>query len=300
MSITSEYAWAGMALVPIPKGQKRPRVKGWNKRDNVVTDPEQASELAGNIGLAHAYCTSPTMALDVDDLPKAKGWLAKHGVELDVQLDADDAVQIVSGREGRIKLLYALPSGCAPRESISIKETVLVDGEERQVTVIEFRCATRDGLTVQDVLPPSIHPDTGQPYRWGGKGDWRAIPEIPDPLLAIWQQELAARETGHNRRKSRMSLFKGVDDTPRQRALVGQMLGHISADCSYERYRNIVWAILSLGWKDAEDLAEEWCLTAPHRFEDVDFYNVVNSHDPSRTPAIGTLYHHAREGGWHG
>lgn len=301
MLLASKYAQSGFALTSMLEGQKGPIAKGWNKRENVITDPAIAVGLTGNVGLAHAYCSpTPTMALDIDDLPKAREWLVTHGVDLDALLEADDAVQIVSGREGRAKLLYTLPSGCAPRESISIKETVLIDGEERQVTVIEFRCATRDGLTVQDVLPPSIHPDTGKPYRWGGKGDWRAIPEIPDPLLEVWQQELAARETGHNRRKSRLSLFKGVDDTPRQRAVVAEMLGHVSADCSYERYRNIVWAILSLGWKDAEDLAEQWCLTAPHRFEDIDFYNVVNSHDPSRTPTMGTLYHHAREGGWHG
>lgn len=59
--------------------------------------------------------------------------------------------------------------------------------KEKQITVLEFRCGTREGLTVQDTLPPSIHPDTGRPYRWGGKGDWRAIPEIPAALLAVWQ-----------------------------------------------------------------------------------------------------------------
>lgn len=299
MSIASDYATKGMAIVPLTTG-KKPGSPSWNKRENVITDPEQAFKIEGNIGLAHAYSTAPTMALDVDDLPRAEVWLAKHGVGLDSLLNAADAVQIVSGKLGRAKLLYSLPPGCAPHESISIKETVLVNGEERQVTVIEFRCATRDGLTVQDVLPPSIHPDTGQPYRWDGKGDWRAIPQIPDTLLAVWQHELAARETECNRRKCLSSPFKAVDDTPRQRAVVAEMLSNISADCSYERYRNIVWAILSLGWKDAEDLAEQWCLSAPHRFEDLDFYNVVNSHDHSRTPTIGTLYHHAREGGWHG
>ena len=300
MTDAVDYAAHGLALVPIPEGQKRPVTTGWNRLENVITDPDQASALVGNIGLAHVYSTSPTMALDVDDVPRAEVWLAKHGVELDVLLDAHDAVQIVSGRQGRIKLLYALPSGCAPRESISIKETVLVDGEERQVTVIEFRCATRDGLTVQDVLPPSIHPDTGKPYRWGGKGDWRTIPEIPDPLLAIWQQELAAHETGRSRLKGRLSLFKSVDDTPRQRARVADMLNHVSADCAYDRYRDIVWAILSLGWSDAEGIAEEWCFTAPHRFEDTDFWNVVSSYDASRTPTIGTIHHHAKAGGWNG
>lgn len=301
MLLASEYVAQGMALVAIPTGQKGPASKGWNRATNVITSIDIATALAGNVGLAHAYCLpTPTMALDLDDMARAVPFLSAHGIDVNALLEADDAVQIVSGRPGRAKLLYRLPSGLAPLESLTIKEKVLVNDEERLVTVIEFRCATRDGLTMQDVLPPSIHPDTGQPYRWGGKGDWRAIPEIPEALLAVWQQELTARDTGRTRRKSRLSLFKGVDDTPRQRAVVAGMLSHVSADCSYELYRNIVWAILSLGWKDAEDLAEQWCQTAPHRFEDVDFYYVVNSHDPSRTPTMGTLYHHAREGGWHG
>lgn len=300
MCDVAEYVSAGMALVTIPTSQKRPNSKCWNKRENAITDPERVSELVGNIGLAHAWSTSPTMALDVDDLPRAEVWLAKHGVELDVLLEADDAVQIVSGRPGRAKLLYRLPPGIAPLESITIKEKVLVNGEERQVTVIEFRCATRDGLTVQDVLPPSIHPDTGRRYRWGGRGDWRAIPVIPDGLLAIWKDEINKQPDRSVRRHGALKPLHPIEDTPRRRALVNEMLSHISADCSYERYRNIVWAVLSLGWKDAEDLAEQWCRTAPERFEDIDFYNVVNSHDHSRTPTMGTLYHHAREGGWHG
>lgn len=170
--------------------------------------------------------------------------------------------------------------------------------EVKQITVLEFRCGTRDGLTVQDVLPPSIHPDTGLPYRWGGKGHWRAIPEIPPALLEVWLQELAVRAAKRARPKER--LFAGVDDTPRQRARLAEMLHHVSADCAYELYRDIVWAILSLGWQDGEELAEAWCRTAPHRFEDDDFWNVVNSHDPSRSPTLGTIIHFAREGGWNG
>jgi hypothetical protein len=80
------------------------------------------------------------------------------------------------------------------------------------------------------------------------------------------------------------------------------MLSYISADCSYELYRDMVWAILSLGWHDGEDIAEAWCLNAPEEFEEDDFWNVVNSYDPNRYPAptIGTIIFHARAGGWNG
>ena len=91
-----------------------------------------------------------------------------------------------------------------------------------------------------------------------------------------------------------------VDDTPRQRARLASMLASISADCEYEIYRDVVWAILSLGWEDAPDLAEAWCLTAPQRFKENNFIAIVNGHDQKRSPSIGTLIHLARQGGWHG
>ncbi|MEI6644280.1 MAG: bifunctional DNA primase/polymerase [Novosphingobium sp.] len=251
MATVSEYIDQGMALLGIPARQKGPVTKGWNKAENAITDSERAAALTGNVGLAHAYSNPPTMALDIDDLPKARTWLEERGVDLDTLLDANDAVQVCSGRQGRAKLIYRLRGGMAPllTKQITAPET----GE----MVLELRCASANGLTVQDVLPPSIHPETGLPYTWGGKGDWRAIPVIPDALLAIWLQELVA---GRGPRKTSASA-RTVDATPRQRARVADMLRHVSADCSYELYRDMVWAILSLGWDDGESIAQEWCLT---------------------------------------
>ncbi|WP_353207749.1 hypothetical protein [Sphingorhabdus sp.] len=56
------------------------------------------------------------MALDIDDMERAAAWLAARGIDVAELLDADDAVQIVSGRIGRGKLLYRLPSGLNPIE----------------------------------------------------------------------------------------------------------------------------------------------------------------------------------------
>jgi putative DNA primase/helicase len=182
MNLPEDYVRHGLALVQIPVGQKGPVTPGWNKRQNAITDPERARALTGNVGLAHAYSSPPTMALDIDDLPRARAWLAERAGNLDALLDADEAVQISSGRPGRAKLIYRLPEGMAP-----IPTKQITDPDTGEV-ILEFRCATANGRTAQDVLPPSIHPQTGKPYEWAGKGNWRSIPSLPEALLSAWQR----------------------------------------------------------------------------------------------------------------
>ena len=185
-----DYVAVGMAITDIPRGKKGPTTKGWNKAENVITDAIAAATLTENVGLAHAFCMPvPTMALDIDDLPKARAFLSGYGIDLDPLLDADDAVQISSGREGRAKLLLRLPDGTSPVPTKQITDPETGD------MILEFRCATANGLTVQDVLPPSIHPETGKPYQWAGKGNWRAIPTIPAALLTVWQSLLKPTAT---------------------------------------------------------------------------------------------------------
>lgn len=296
-----DYVAHGIALIEILPCEKGPAISGWNKRENAIIDTKRAGKLGGNIGIAHAYCSpSPTMALDIDDLPRAVVWLTARGIDVLALLATGDSVQITSGRPNRAKLIYRLPQNTPPIETVVITEEGMVAGVEKDITVLEFRCATRTGLTVQDVLPPSIHPDTGKPYEWSGKGHWQAIPELPLNLLSAWQGELAARASKRSRKSPLGSKLTFEDDTPRKRALLSEWLNHISADCSYELYRNIVWSILSTGWHDAEEIADQWCQTAPERYYEAGFWNVVNSHDISRSPTLGTVWHHAKCGGWHG
>ncbi len=170
-----QYVRVGWALVDIPRGRKWPIHPGWNREQNAIRDEETATRLTGNVGLAHLW--SGTCCLDVDDLEKAKAWLAGREIDLASLLAAPDAVQIVSGNPGHAKLLYRLPAGVEWLPTHQLKDVGL-----------EFRCATQDGAgTVQDVLPPSIHPDTGKPYGWEGKGDWRNLAFLPENLHALWR-----------------------------------------------------------------------------------------------------------------
>lgn len=200
-----EYIEHGWALCRIPAGQKGPDTKGWNLEANAIRDPAVLNGWTGNVGLLHAW--SRTCALDIDKLQQAHAWLEGRGINLDHLLAADDAVQIVSGREGSAKLLYRLPDGVDPLVTVQIKDPDADPKDRAKSTWLELRCATATGQTVQDVLPPSIHPDTGKPYRWGGNGDWRALPELPANLLALWR---ALCDESPRQRKARGATGPGT------------------------------------------------------------------------------------------
>lgn len=187
-----DYLLHGWKLCSINPGTKGPLRKGWNVRANAIDDPSRGPGLAG-AGLCHAW--SGTCALDVDDYGRAREWLTERGIDLDALLTDRRAVRIDSGRAERAKLLYALPT---PLASLKLAPYQLPDektGKLKTYHALELRCATADGLTVQDVLPETIHPTTGMPYKWvyGDElfGHWSMLPPVPEALLALWIAELA-------------------------------------------------------------------------------------------------------------
>ena len=284
MNLIDKYVTQGLALIPIPRGQKAPIIADWNLKENVITNTKQTSSLNNiNVGLAHAYCTpEPTCAIDFDDFVKAKHWFHENHIHIERYIEADNAVHIRSGRPNRMKLLYRLPN---------VLRTHVIKDEEQ--TILEFRCATRQGLTVQDVLPPSIHPETSQPYTWGGKGSYQNIPMIPEDIHNLWKLKLIALQ---NNTKPTVST---QPESPKNVATLINALDQISSDCDYESYRNIVWAIKSTGWTVADEIALIWSQKAMDRFNEETFNNLINSYsfDHTNPITVGTIFHLARTGG---
>ena len=95
-----------------------------------------------------------------------------------------------------------------------------------------------------------------------------------------------------------------ITELPRTERSVARLLkalDYIDADCSYSTYIRVVWGILATGW-DAVEIARNWSMTAPHRFEEHCFQNLIRDFDPVKEEAIGvgTLFNIAKEGGFHG
>ena len=150
---------------------KKPFQDKWEQ--NPVTD-FNLFDLHG-IGLIHQL--SGTCTLDIDNIEQSTIALAACGINL-AQLMAE-GVRIESGRENRSKLLFKAPAG------VELKRHALNWTKEDNPKESDVVFELRGGFT-QDVLPPSIHPDTGQPYFW--VGDYKNIPELPPGLLNIWTQ----------------------------------------------------------------------------------------------------------------
>lgn len=178
-AIAAEYIDTGFKLCRIATGSKGPQYKDWQ---NTPFNLGQVNH--EGLGLIHAL--SGTCAIDLDNFESAVAWFEGRDIDLHALLEADDAVQIQSGRPNRGKLVYRLPPGIAPLTTVQIKNP---DGS----MLIEFRCAASNGAGCQDVLPPTIHPDTGKPYKWAGAGDFKNLPELPPAVQALWRSLLATK-----------------------------------------------------------------------------------------------------------
>lgn len=174
----NDYLEHGWQLCAIKPGTKQPHGHNWQKTPLTDNPPD-----GYGIGLIHGL--NNTCAIDIDQFEHARIALAGLGVDLDDLLDAPDAVQIQS-RPGRAKLLYRLPEDVpAKRHNLNWPD----ENGDKTHCVIEFRAGD-----VQDILPPSMHPDTGAPYEWAGSGHWRDLPVLPEPLARAWRQWDLARD----------------------------------------------------------------------------------------------------------
>ncbi len=213
-------AWArhyienfGLALVPIEPGEKGPKGNGWNKPGGYYTDADAAEALwqkrpAQNLGVVLG--PSRVCSLDVDDVDLTRLVLQQlRGMDLDALADA---YPTTVGNPARFRVMFRVPDGVEltrhslvwpnktdPDGSIfkgimaQVKAAVDAGDAAREaafrmaaepfkkITVFELR-----GGLVQDVLPPSIHPGTKQPYTWRNPPSPDGLPDLPPELLNIW------------------------------------------------------------------------------------------------------------------
>ncbi|MEN6407868.1 MAG: DUF3987 domain-containing protein [Thermoguttaceae bacterium] len=279
----ADYINHGWQLCPILLGKKGPVHAGWNKPENALrTVPDREC----NIGLLHVL--SGTCALDLDDLPLAAAWLAERGVDLRELLSDPTAVQIVSGRVGSGKLLYRLGM------PLPSKKVIVTVAGQRKVA-LELRCASADGMTMQDVLPPSLHPN-GTRYQW--RGDWRNLPPIPQQLLDVWVALIA--DEGERKAPTEMG--------DRPAAAMSEVASALNS-CDPDSDRH-TWIEVGMAVHDAAttndcleigfDLWNTWSMKSPVKYPGERALLAQWASFKTREDGItvATLFKHATDRGW--
>lgn len=250
MTPYSEYVAAGWKLCALDRGAKGPTYANWH--ENPI--PADAVDGLSGAGLIHSL--SGTCALDVDDMTLAVPFLAEHNVDLAALLAAPDAVMISSGRKNRAKLLYRM---MRPLRTLKPKGSGL-----------ELRCATAEGKSMQDALPPSIHP-SGRAYEWvyGDEliGHWSQLPAISPSLLACWRAlagseaaaETATPAPSASEKRLAELIAKQDPDAPYDEWMkVGMILHHETSGSASGFSLWNQWSRLGKKYKGAQDLRAHW------------------------------------------
>ncbi|MFI0395845.1 AAA family ATPase [Paracoccus sp. p1-h21] len=163
---------AGASLHWLVKGQKRPVAANWSTLPNQTESDLRRSYSQGqNIGIRLGQPSRMDglylhlIDLDIRDPDKAGEAWSKL---LDLWPDARTFPSVISGSGGESRHIYFLSPDAMPKRKIAKSQgfTMVFDQRlNREVKKYDWEIDLM-GTGSQAALPPSIHPDTKQPYRW--------------------------------------------------------------------------------------------------------------------------------------
>ncbi|VEE72849.1 DUF927 domain-containing protein [Yersinia pseudotuberculosis] len=315
LKIACNYAEKHVPIHPLMAGTKRPVNAGWTTAP-ILTIDEVKKQVPGWLQKGYGlgvrtgypmYNDNVLLVVDVDI----------HGATL-----TEDARQELWKQLTTLELDPKQPTVITGRDNgschyyVSVSDNNLAARIGAATTICKSQYSNNDGNPCwaieilgkgkQVVTSPSIHPDTGMHYIFNNN----AIITAPAALIQLLEKKLNTKLTSHshsirNSLPAEMktilsqhfdlamaSFYPQVDTDKLQNALTA-----INADCDYEIWRNVIWAIRSHNIMDAETIAREWSKKST-KYEACTFDSVWQSFNPNGGIGAGTLYHIATENGW--
>ncbi len=283
----------GVALHWLHPGQKRPIADGWSTAARATRADLDAQYIEGaNVGIRLGEPSkTPAGYLHLIDLDirtpeaAAEAWATARRLVPTL----DELPTVISGSEtGRH--FYFWSEVPLRSEKLAKSDERLSDG--RRAWEIELF-----GTGKQAVLPPSIHPDTGKPYRWQRP----IFPELLDlgvvPTLTFPQDVRPAADDPEN------DWDWGKPDPDWQR--IRKALGKIKDASDRDTWLKIGMALKDVSSGSEEHAAEgfrlwcKWSQRCPEKYSEKAQRQTWRSFKRSGT-GIGTLFQIAKEWGWTG
>jgi len=245
-------------------GEKKPYPADW--QNNPLPLDRIDSQ---NIGLILGPKGNGVCAIDFDGT-SAWTWATEHGIDI----TALKSVSWSSGKTDRCQMAFWVPE-----EYWDVLKTKKVATGDREG--FEFRWAGG-----QSVLPPSIHPDTHQPYFWLIDAT-NPVDTLPDSILLAWLEQIAGDKVIEPDLTPEVSLDTLTDA---QVADVEQALAVLKQRrpaLTYDEWSRVSWAVAhELGRGVAKLLMTQYY---PER-ERGEYDNLYKTWNKAKSPTIGSLY----------
>ena len=146
-----------------------------------------------------------------------------------------------------------------------------------------------------------------------GHGRLREVVTATDQLKAIekqWWLEKAGTERTSNNGSSdspAISAFRRAlnkiewPETLKNRSEISALLDCVTPTSDHETWRDIIWAVASLGWDYGRQMLLDWSKGDLTRWSTLEgaseaeehLHKLYDAYDPHRNVSIGTLFHHA-------
>lgn len=285
---------------PIPKGQKFTTQNDWPNAP--VFTPEQVNLMVSEwevnqygLGIRTGFPLLGGGFLGIIDVDPHAGELTSEArVELHQSLISlglsPTTPNVITGRCDDSCHYYIRFSDfeSVSKAALKLTESNYKNTNGKPLWVIELL-----GKGKQVVSPPTIHPETGLPYR-------RISHNIMDAPLELLKK--LAEQKPH----TQVSLAKdttsvtNVITNNQISAVIKEALLFIDSNCDYLLWRNILWAIHDHQISNGKEIAKEWSKRSQEKFDENVFECTWQSFDPKGGIHAATLYHHAQSQGWKG
>ena len=253
-------------------GEKKPYPAGW-QNSPLTLDQVDSS----NIGLLLGPAGNGICAIDFDGTT-AWSWLAEQGIDYrDLHLTPTWA----SGKEDRCQMAFRVPEKFW--EYISTKKIITRaptgvgtgDGEG-----FEFRWAGG-----QSVLPPSIHPDTGNAYQWLISAE-NTTAWIPEALLLLWLDQMIKEQPKSTDDEPEVQLDDLDDFDIAEAESVLKILKERRPGLSYDEWRTVCWGLAHHIGREAAGVLIKTYYPEQKRNE---YSTLFKNWNKSKSPTLGSL-----------